>query len=93
MAPIPGQNQSEIRAGRHKSLASCAAFKDFSFRTCYADVSGVAVKEDRSVVVGERHLGGDSSLVLVELHTVNLLNRTVEGQRRVVQLHHSRETK
>lgn len=65
------RNQS---AGRHKSLASCAAFEDFSFRTCDADVCGVAVKEDRSVVVGERHLGSDSSLVLGELHAVNLLN-------------------
>lgn len=61
--------------------------------TFEVDLCGVAIKEDRSGVVGERHRGGDSGLVLRELHTVNHLSGAVEGQHCVVQLHHSRETK
>lgn len=57
--------------------------------TCLVDLCGGAIEEDRGGVVGEEERGGDSGLVLGDVHTVKRQRQAAEAQRRVVHLRHS----
>lgn len=69
------------------------SMQNLFFCTFKVDLCSVAIEEDGGVVVGAHQIGGDSSSVFRELHTVMQLRWAVETQLCVVQLHHSRGRK